>query len=102
RRHTRFSRDWSSDVCSSDLWIFASDQVLLSIFPGLSEEALTVYQTSKGLVFIVVTTFVLYILSLRNTRMQDEILKQLNSTDRLRSEERRVGKEYRSRRSKQR
>src|SRR5690606_39983446 len=20
-RHTRFSRDWSSDVCSSDLWI---------------------------------------------------------------------------------
>src|SRR5690606_40468753 len=21
RRHTRFSRDWSSDVCSSDLWI---------------------------------------------------------------------------------
>src|SRR5436309_12921371 len=20
RRHTRFSRDWSSDVCSSDLW----------------------------------------------------------------------------------
>src|SRR5690606_33201271 len=68
------------------LWIVASDQVLLSIFPGLSEEALTVYQTSKGLVFIVVTTFVLYILSLRNTRMQDEILKQLNSTDRLYNE----------------
>src|SRR5690606_34754064 len=22
RRHTRFSRDWSSDVCSSDLFIF--------------------------------------------------------------------------------
>src|SRR5690606_5452790 len=21
RRHTRFSRDWSSDVCSSDLWL---------------------------------------------------------------------------------
>src|SRR5690606_40137601 len=21
RRHTRFSRDWSSDVCSSDLWM---------------------------------------------------------------------------------
>src|SRR5690606_40713919 len=26
RRHTRFSRDWSSDVCSSDLWLsFARD-----------------------------------------------------------------------------
>src|SRR5690606_39359387 len=24
RRHTRFSRDWSSDVCSSDLWRVAS------------------------------------------------------------------------------
>src|SRR5690606_39680644 len=22
RRHTRFSRDWSSDVCSSDLYVF--------------------------------------------------------------------------------
>src|SRR5215475_13752831 len=25
RRHTRFSRDWSSDVCSSDLAAFADD-----------------------------------------------------------------------------
>src|SRR5690606_40685264 len=24
RRHTRFSRDWSSDVCSSDLVVFAN------------------------------------------------------------------------------
>src|SRR5690606_39861141 len=23
RRHTRFSRDWSSDVCSSDLFVMA-------------------------------------------------------------------------------
>src|SRR5690606_30572241 len=28
--HTRFSRDWSSDVCSSDLY--------LSLFPAMSEE----------------------------------------------------------------
>src|SRR5690606_7653083 len=26
RRHTRFSRDWSSDVCSSDLLALAGDQ----------------------------------------------------------------------------
>src|SRR2546422_11134175 len=25
RRHTRCSRDWSSDVCSSDLWAFYED-----------------------------------------------------------------------------
>src|SRR5690606_41191134 len=27
RRHTRFSRDWSSDVCSSDLEVVMSGQV---------------------------------------------------------------------------
>src|SRR5690606_9468530 len=27
RRHTRFSRDWSSDVCSSDLRTFLEDRV---------------------------------------------------------------------------
>src|SRR5690606_40486475 len=27
RRHTRFSRDWSSDVCSSDLYMYMADVV---------------------------------------------------------------------------
>src|SRR5690606_40274573 len=27
RRHTRFSRDWSSDVCSSDLLLVVADLV---------------------------------------------------------------------------
>src|SRR5690606_4461058 len=27
RRHTRFSRDWSSDVCSSDLRVGAAEQL---------------------------------------------------------------------------
>src|SRR5690606_34367915 len=26
RRHTSFSRDWSSDVCSSDLWTVSADR----------------------------------------------------------------------------
>src|SRR5690606_39695268 len=26
RRHTRFSRDWSSDVCSSDLWSTSTEK----------------------------------------------------------------------------
>src|SRR5690606_16236612 len=29
RRHTRFSRDWSSDVCSSDLSVSTYEQFLL-------------------------------------------------------------------------
>src|SRR5690606_9857496 len=36
RRHTRFSRDWSSDVCSSDL----GDEVLLVVLPGVSDVSL--------------------------------------------------------------
>src|SRR5690606_39801935 len=28
RRHTRFSRDWSSDVCSSDLEVISTPKVL--------------------------------------------------------------------------
>src|SRR5690606_40028963 len=34
RRHTRFSRDWSSDVCSSDLFFFP---IVLILFPEYSE-----------------------------------------------------------------
>src|SRR5690606_11931301 len=32
RRHTRFSRDWSSDVCSSDLFPFAPQPALANRF----------------------------------------------------------------------
>src|SRR5207302_3258168 len=31
RRHTRFSRDWSSDVCSSDLFLNTLPQFLVLI-----------------------------------------------------------------------
>src|SRR5690606_41138667 len=38
RRHTRFSRDWSSDVCSSDLG--ASPDVQVALAPqSVSEQA---------------------------------------------------------------
>src|SRR5690606_8628903 len=35
RRHTRFSRDWSSDVCSSDL---VEDDAMRAEFPNLPVE----------------------------------------------------------------
>src|SRR5207302_7915939 len=48
RRHTRFSRDWSSDVCSSDLrprglaigqhWMYEGNHVLI-VFDDLSKQA---------------------------------------------------------------
>src|SRR5690606_39337042 len=36
RRHTRFSRDWSSDVCSSDLPSGTAIKVQVNGSPGLS------------------------------------------------------------------
>src|SRR5690606_40507081 len=43
RRHTRFSRDWSSDVCSSDLGI-VEDFQYLDIQIGRSGTAVVVQQ----------------------------------------------------------
>src|SRR5690606_40120378 len=34
RRHTRFSRDWSSDVCSSDLLLLFSNALMLGSIRG--------------------------------------------------------------------
>src|SRR5690606_39453503 len=94
--HTRFSRDWSSDVCSSDLG--SGKSTLLNILGGLDtptsgtvhyrgrdlskagEEALTRYRRDHvGFVF----QFYNLIPSL--TALENVA---------LRSEERRVGKEY--------
>src|SRR5699024_11872044 len=36
RRHTRSKRDWSSDVCSSDLWVFKLCFIRFRIFLKLS------------------------------------------------------------------
>src|SRR5690606_40623856 len=74
RRHTRFSRDWSSDVCSSDLR--APDTVVVGASEIESEDRSPV--------------------SLRSTV---ELLTAAHSMlpELARSEERRVGKECRSR-----
>src|SRR5690606_41333884 len=74
RRHTRFSRDWSSDVCSSDLWVTSSGHTAYNSDWSIDEENSTKPSLSK-------------------------ITSGNAETFRLeRSEERRVGKECRSRR----
>src|SRR5438445_3628187 len=73
RRHTRYWRDWSSDVCSSDL------RVLAVLDAGRGEVYAGQYEVSA-----------------EATTMIDERLART-----LRSEERRVGKECRSRWSPQ-
>src|SRR5204863_938767 len=82
RRHTRSLRDWSSDVCSSDLY-----DVLSALNPGLIltrvSDTITPGRTGGR----------------DRVRLPDRGLQRLRDRDgalRARSEERRVGKECRS------
>src|SRR5436309_11859951 len=76
RRHTRFSRDWSSDVCSSDLSSFSVCAGPIVRFGNEDQRRRYLPRLAKG-----------------------EILGgfSLTEPDSGRSEERRVGKECRSR-----
>src|SRR5690606_40478980 len=86
RRHTRFSRDWSSDVCSSDL------------SGGLSlRKTLVVVQFAISVVLIVGTLVVYQQLEFMKSQdlgfQKDQIVVFDFQGDPIRSEERRVGKE---------
>src|SRR5690606_40929659 len=81
RRHTRFSRDWSSDVCSSDLGEYlkveveveqSTDGYAKATSEDYDRRAAEIYSEQAADVDIIITTA-------------------------QRSEERRVGKECRSR-----
>src|SRR5690606_40950557 len=80
RRHTRFSRDWSSDVCSSDLMlaadVFARIDAMLGTF-----NPLMLRTGSKPEI----------------EDLLDKAKKRAKSGKGERSEERRVGKEWRAR-----
>src|SRR5262249_57382593 len=78
RRHTRLVSDWSSDVCSSDL-IF-----LRALGMKSNEDILrTFYQVER--------------ITLRDGNMHWNVSEGLMDRKLSRSEERRVGKEWRSR-----
>src|SRR5690606_40629087 len=91
RRHTRFSRDWSSDVCSSDLghpWVADYELSPKSVVRDMYERAMN---------------FVEYINFYGLARSEGVLLRYLaDAYDALRrtvprSEERRVEKECRAR-----
>src|SRR5690348_17778721 len=79
RRHTRWTGDWSSDVCSSDL-----DRICIRISNGARPEV------AANLEGIVPSTFFEW--QERGRRGEEPY-----AGFRIRSEERRVGKECRSR-----
>src|SRR5690606_40924456 len=80
RRHTRFSRDWSSDVCSSDLKRY---------YKKLSVDILLERRIEffSRCIFLKKSLF----------EFGSNILIHKSRTPKNRSEERRVGKECRSR-----
>src|SRR5439155_13576591 len=81
RRHTRWPRDWSSDVCSSDLFEF-----VLAV-AGFAEDSQNGFDSRQQLFF-------------RQKIREDRGLgweAAQPPADKNRSEERRVGKECRSR-----
>src|SRR5690606_40246665 len=81
RRHTRFSRDWSSDVCSSDLLSIpdqVGDEMILRGWETMSRKRI-------------------FSSSLPSARCPWSRPVTLPSAAQARSEERRVGKECRAR-----
>src|SRR2546429_1959992 len=83
RRHTRCSRDWSSDVCSSDL--------LLVWWIGIAELTVPVPHVPR---FRDASTDVITQIA---GQMQHQVPHAVSVRIWFRSEERRVGKECRSR-----
>src|SRR5690606_40039630 len=95
RRHTRFSRDWSSDVCSSDLSKLAGETVEQTKAPSVplppdagDGSKVSLYSESLEYLFKTIEEIGLVAI-LHNDMYRVEV--------NYRSEERRVGKECRSR-----
>src|SRR3712207_9004124 len=83
RRHTRYWRDWSSDVCSSDLMPHElSGSATASVAGWCSTYPPAVHSST---------------VSLRASRASTSPSQRTPSNHQVRSEERRVGKECRSR-----
>src|SRR5699024_12111121 len=87
RRHTRSKRDWSSDVCSSDL--DEMDRISMKHHHKENELALMIHK-------ITMKDFIQSKIKEHNIS-EEEINAQYKRFNQIRSEERRVGKEYRSR-----
>src|SRR5690606_39609504 len=98
RRHTRFSRDWSSDVCSSDLGfkrsLHSAGNFLTKAFIVLAKviSVLFIIGACAGLVVLIISIIASFGLLGYNNGMA------MFPFNVIRSEERRVGKECRSRR----
>src|SRR5690606_40877588 len=92
RRHTRFSRDWSSDVCSSDLTYFAP-LISLSFNKGEDNEFLTasIARSSPSAVADPMIATPLFFMTVL-TSLKSTFINPVTEISSARSEERRVGR----------
>src|SRR5690606_40370284 len=97
RRHTRFSRDWSSDVCSSDLSEVKPNQV--GSFRSLAEKWLNHSEKVREISQSCLMNYRCHLKHHIFPVIGDMFLKDLTLHSIERSEERRVGKECRTGRS---
>src|SRR5690606_41143189 len=95
RRHTRFSRDWSSDVCSSDL---KNNRLIADIMPSaISSSPRNFILYNNKLYFTAwETTTGRELYEYDATTDEIKLIMDINPGTSWRSEERRVGKEGRS------
>src|SRR5690606_39823792 len=82
RRHTSFSRDWSSDVCSSDL-----------LKQGLSATTTPVYPIAEHVPVLPCERRFSALLPTDSILFRRQLLTPVRVIKNFRSEERRVGKE---------
>src|SRR5690606_39291152 len=94
RRHTRFSRDWSSDVCSSDLEV----HLALDAEHLVRERQVAPDQAAVGALLLLGDVRVRLDVQVVVADLDLRGLLDLVDLVDARSEERRVGKECRSRR----
>src|SRR5690606_40144113 len=88
RRHTRFSRDWSSDVCSSDL-------IITMRMPGMTMFRMPIFTWNILITsLLVLMAFPVLAAALFGLAFDRVLGGQIYNPER--SEERRVGKEGRS------
>src|SRR5690606_40851996 len=96
RRHTIFSRDWSSDVCSSDLSPTYTVEQIRNIVGNIFFVGIDVNTTTHPLATEFLDLFTVKIDGLEEFRYEGPT-QLVNSNNGNRSEERRVGKECRCR-----
>src|SRR5690606_39985563 len=97
RRHTRFSRDWSSDVCSSDLFYQKDNEGILP--PWIDTYRIDSRSSEKTIEYMLCQNeaTLLYMANLGCIEINpwSSRIESLDNPDR--SEERRVGTQWRPR-----